>query len=162
MDKIKFAKNFRTKQDMFNNINKLQKGTIIAVGVPAVVSTALSIINPLFLITLLIDGVIGLPLIGFSQYRKHEIVRECRNGCENPISYKEFKQMSKSGELEKLIQQVRIEEQQEFNEQYKQAFIDVVEKAKPYSIRSTTKSTAISNNSANYNSSYNGEQGREL
>lgn len=162
MDKIKFAKNFRTKQKLFNKINKTQKELSIGAVIPAAVATAFSIINPLFLFTLLIEGVVVLPLVGFSQYRKHEIVKECNNNSGLPITYKDFKQMLKSGELENLIQQVKVNEQQEFNEQYKNAFIDVVEKSKPYSINPTTKSTVTSNNSINYSSSINEEQGREL
>ena len=138
MDKIKFAKNFRTKQEMFIKIHKSQKELSIGATCLAAVSIAFSIINPLFLFTLLIEGVVVLPLVGFSQYRKHEIVKECSNDCGNPISYKDFKQMLKSGELENLIQQVRVNEQQEFNEQYKNEFIDVVEKSKPYSGPSTS------------------------
>ena len=70
--------------------------------------------------------------------------------------------MLKSGELENLIQQVEIEEQQEFNEQYKNAFIDVVEKSKPNSINPTTESSFTSNKPTNYSSSFNEEQKREL
>ncbi len=123
-DRLQFVRNYIRNKDLYHGVNKMQKDITIAVGIPSLIPAIFSIFNPLFLLCLTACLAIGLPLIGFSQYRKHEIIKECNNGCLKEIPYKDFKRMLKSGELDNLIQKVRDEEQEKFNEEYRNAFIE--------------------------------------
>ena len=65
----------------------------------------------------------------------------CNNGCKQQFTYTDYKQMKKSGELERLYKQIEEMQKQEANEMYSQ-YLDFV-KGKTYS---TIKTSSIESN----------------
>lgn len=152
-DKLKFAKNCKMAEIGFKNRKKLLKDAGIAFTFPAIFAIIMSILLNLILLSVVLFEVL---LYGaFATYAhlcNRDDISKCNVGTTN-FTYKDYKQMKKSGELDKLYQKVEEMNKQEAEENY-QRYLEFVN-GKTYTpvktssvenIQETDKDNEIENN----------------
>lgn len=117
-DKLNFARKCKNAEIGFKNRKKLLKDTGIAFIFPAIFAIVMSIAFPLVL------AVLGLEIALYSAfilYAHHCNVNDINHsGEEINFTYKDYKQMKNSGELETLYKQIEEIDKKEAEERYKE------------------------------------------
>lgn len=135
-DKLNFAKNYRKADTKIKNRKKLMKDLRISFIMPGIFVSILAIMKPIFLLFLLFEGVLYGTFAGYAHLYNRNDIDNCNVGNKNRIKYADYKEMKKSGELDKLIQQINEEEKQEAEKMYKE-YLEFV-KGKSYTSINTS------------------------
>ena len=119
-NKLKFARNCKRAEIGFKNRKKLLKDSAIAFIFPAIFAIIMSILlNPLLLGVLIFEVLLYGSFATYTHLCNRDDIKKCNVGTTN-FTYKDYKQMKKSGELDRLYQQIDEEMQKEAQEMYPQ------------------------------------------
>ena len=139
-DKLKFAKNCKIAEEGFKNRKKLLRDFSIACIFPAAFAVFMSIFtSPIILTVLMIEVLLYGSFATYAHLCNRDDINKC--GKEYNLTYADYKQMKKSGELERLYKQIEEMQKQEANEMYSQ-YLDFV-KGKTYT---SLKTSSIESN----------------
>ena len=136
-DKLNFAKNCRRIEEDIKNRKKNVKGLALSLGIPFIFAILYSILNPWVAILYFIfaSALFGIVCVTAHYYNRRDI-DNCNIKNANQFTYTDYKQMKKSGELERLYKQIEEMQNQEATEMYSQ-YLDFV-KGKTYTPVKTT------------------------
>ena len=138
-DKLNFVKKCKIAEEGFKNRKKLLKDTGIAFIFPAIFAIIMSITFPI--LWAVFAGITALysSFIFYAHLCNVNDINQC--GKETNFTYTDYKQMKKSGELERLYKQIEEMQKQEANEMYSQ-YLEFV-KGKTYT---SVKTSSIESN----------------
>ena len=140
-DKLQFAKNYEKIKDKLRFRKKIMIDMGIAFIFPTIFIGIMAMSFPIILFLLVFEGLMYGTFAGYAHLCNRVDIDNCNKGCEKQFTYKEFKQMKKSGELENLYKQIKEMDKKEAEETYSQ-YLEFV-KGKTYS---PVKSSSVENN----------------
>jgi len=138
-DKLKFAKNCKIAEKGFKNRKKLLKDIGIRFIFPAIFAIIMSTTFPIIWAVFACITALYGSFVFYAHLCNVNDINQC--GKEINFTYKDYKQMKKSGELERLYKQIEEMQKQEANEMYSQ-YLDFV-KGKTYT---SVKTSSIESN----------------
>ena len=109
-NKLKFARNCKRAEIGFKNRKKLLKDSAIAFIFPAIFAIIMSILlNPLLLGVLIFEVLLYGSFATYTHLCNRDDIKKCNVGTTN-FTYKDYKQMKKSGELARTVAIDNVEE----------------------------------------------------
>ena len=118
-DKLNFAKNCKYTETGFKSRKKLLKRMGISFIFPAIVAICMSIVYPVFLGIVFFEVLLYGSFATYAHMCNRDDINECNVGSTN-FTYKDYKEMKKSGELDKLYQHIEELNKKEAEKNYQQ------------------------------------------
>lgn len=116
-DKLNFAKNCKIAEKGFKTRKKMLKDMAIAFAVPGLFVIILSTVFPIVLTILAFEVLLYGSFATYAHLCNCEDIKKCNVETTN-FTYKDYKQMKKSGELVRLYQQIEEIKNKQSEEMY--------------------------------------------